>query len=69
MDVSLKVHLKLQPHHAMAIVSDMIETARHYDSPLTTIWHNSSFYDRHGWAGWERVYREIIAKNTADASG
>ncbi|MBK9151180.1 MAG: polysaccharide deacetylase family protein [Saprospiraceae bacterium] len=69
MDVSLKVHLKLQPHHAMAIVSDMIETARHYDSPLTTIWHNSSFYDLHGWAGWEQVYRGLIAKNTSDGSG
>ncbi len=60
MDVSLKNYLKLSPASALTKAEQMVKQAAIYKSPLRILWHNSSFYPKHGWGGWEKIFEYLV---------
>jgi len=60
MDVTLKKYLNLQPEEAIKQVKKVIDQCREVQAPFSLLWHNSSFYEQEGWAGWKEVYLAII---------
>lgn len=60
MDVSLNFYLKLQPKQAAQHVQKMMDELRPYGGTFTLLWHNSSFAEQIGWAGWSNVFEEIL---------
>ncbi len=60
MDVSLKKYLKLSPENAILRVQALVEQSKKYKTPLRVLWHNSSFYPKHGWEGWEKVFEYLL---------
>ncbi len=60
MDVSLKKYMDLAPQQALVEVKNLIDVCRKVNGPFSLLWHNSSFYDEEGWAGWRDTYLEII---------
>ncbi len=62
MDVTLKNKLGLSPEAAFEKCKKMIEIADDLQSPIHIIWHNSSFYDKTGWSGWEKVFEYLYAQ-------
>ncbi len=62
MDVSLKDYLKLGPDDAKHRVFALAEGVRPFGGDFMLLWHNSSFAEAYGWAGWQEVYVEIVTK-------
>jgi len=60
MDVTLKKYLDLDPENALSLVKEMIDQCKAIEAPFSLLWHNSSFYEQEGWAGWKEVYVAII---------
>lgn len=63
MDVTLKQYMKLTPDEAIQAVQNIKKIVSDYEGTFQFIWHNSSFYEQEGWAGWKAVFQNII-KNT-----
>jgi len=60
MDVSLKKHLSLSPEQALAHCTELIQSVKHVNGHLISIWHNSSFAEFETWTGWWETYQKII---------
>lgn len=60
MDVTLKNYLKLSPEEAVQTVTELQEHTKKYGGNFTLLWHNSSFAEAHGWAGWREVYEALL---------
>lgn len=60
MDVTLKNYLKLSPEEAVKTVTDLRGHTKAYGGNFTLLWHNSSFAEAHGWAGWREVYERLL---------
>lgn len=61
MDVSLHLYLKLEPATALAKVQEMIDQVRQFGGTFSLLWHNSSFAEKIGWAGWAPIHEAILA--------
>ncbi|NRB52898.1 MAG: hypothetical protein HRU41_34880 [Saprospiraceae bacterium] len=66
MDVSLNFYLKLQPKQAALRVQQMMDEVRKYGGTFTLLWHNSSFAEQFGWAGWTTVFEDILEHAAQD---
>lgn len=60
MDVTLLRYMKLNPTESIEAVRQMISRQKLTGGVFSFIWHNSSFLDRAGWKGWDRVYKELV---------
>jgi len=61
MDVTLKNYESLNHDEAIAKAETIITHVRTVNGTVCLIWHNSSFYEREGWAGWKDVYEKILS--------
>jgi hypothetical protein len=60
MDVSLKNYLHLSPQQAQEKLQTLQAYCQQQQLSFTTLWHNSSFSDIHGWSGWREVYLSLF---------
>jgi len=66
MDVTLKNYLHLTAEQARLKCISIIENLKAVEGQCSIIWHNSSFYEVEGWAGWEEVYKSLLKEALAD---
>lgn len=59
MDVTLRQYLGLSPGEALSQAQQMIGSVRRTLGIFSTLWHNSSFSETHGWGGWWETYCHI----------
>lgn len=60
MDVTLNFYLQLKPQEAVQQIRQMTQALRAYGGTFTLLWHNSSFAENIGWAGWAGAFEEIL---------
>lgn len=60
MDVTLNNYLKLNPEAATQCIIDLANAVRPFGGDFMLLWHNSSFAEAYGWAGWKEAYVEIV---------
>lgn len=65
MDVTLKKYLELSPASALRECKKIMEANRLVNGQTCIIWHNSSFYDKEGWNGWDIFYKELLSVASA----
>lgn len=61
MDVTLRNYMALPADEALSRLLELCRQAREAGVPFTTLWHNSSFAEKHGWKGWREVYEKMLA--------
>lgn len=65
MDIALKNYEGLGPGGAGAKILGIAEGVREYGGPFPLLWHNSSFADEYGWAGWRDMYHDLVSNLVA----
>jgi hypothetical protein len=60
MDVTMKDYLKWSPSEAADELKPMIEACKRHQGYCSLIWHNSSFYESEGWAGWDKCLKDLL---------
>lgn len=60
MDVSLKQYLGLDAAAGAKMLEELQAYCQQEGLTLCTLWHNSSFSERHGWNGWKEVYWSLF---------
>lgn len=60
MDGTLCDYLKLDPDMAIAKATELIKRVKEVEGTFISLWHNESLSDSKRWAGWLRVYHEIL---------
>lgn len=60
MDVTLKNYLGLGPEDARREVLELAGLVQPFGGEFMLLWHNSSFAEGYGWAGWREGYLEIV---------
>ncbi|THH41104.1 polysaccharide deacetylase family protein [Neolewinella litorea] len=60
MDVTLKNYLRLSGADAGARIGQLAAAVKPFGGSFTLLWHNSSFADAYGWAGWWDNYRATL---------
>ena len=60
MDVTLKNYLKLTPGEAKTEVLKLAHDLQSLGGEFQLLWHNSSFSAAYGWAGWWKMYEEMV---------
>jgi hypothetical protein len=62
MEVTLKNYLNLGPEAAKEGIIALANAVRPFGGDFMLLWHNSSFSNDYGWAGWKEAYAEIVEK-------
>ena len=60
MDVTLRRVSDGNTTKAFELAKALVDEIKAVGGTFSLIWHNSSFYDTEGWAGWDKVYVEIL---------
>jgi len=60
MDVTLKQYRGYSVQEAAVVLQDLKDYCQKEGLPFCTLWHNSSFSNLHGWAGWWNVYEGVV---------
>lgn len=60
MDVTLKNAMKLDPVQAIKKIAELKDQVKEVNGVFVSIWHNSSFDEKEGWAGWSSVYESLF---------
>lgn len=60
MDVTLKNVMKLNTADAIKKIADLKCKVKEVNGAFVSIWHNSSFDEKEGWAGWDCVYESLF---------
>ncbi|MDP1728274.1 MAG: polysaccharide deacetylase family protein [Bacteroidota bacterium] len=60
MDVTLKNAMKMDPATAIKKIAELKSIVKEVGGMFVSIWHNSSFDENEGWAGWDRVYNSLF---------
>ena len=61
MDVTLRRYMGLQPDDALGRLQQLCRQSREVGGFFITLWHNSSFAEKHGWKGWRKVYENMLS--------
>ncbi|MEZ4983556.1 MAG: polysaccharide deacetylase family protein [Saprospiraceae bacterium] len=61
MEVSLRQYRQCTPAQAGEYLMALKQYCQTNGLPWATLWHNSSFSDAHGWAGWQEVYEALFS--------
>jgi hypothetical protein len=64
MDVSLKNHLHLNAEKAGLLVEKLMAEVKKVDGTFISLWHNESLRDSGQWAGWRKVFEQILETGT-----
>lgn len=65
MDVTLLRYQHLAAREVPAKLHVMAQQVKPFGGPFTLLWHNSSFADAYGWAGWWEMYTTLVHELTA----
>ena len=60
MDGTLKHYMKLTPEEAKQTIKEMIKQVKQVNGIFISLWHNHSLSGKKEWAGWEKVYEELV---------
>ena len=60
MDGTLKDYLRLSTSEARQKVASLANGVRPFGGVFPLLWHNSSFSDDYGWAGWQSMYEDCV---------
>ncbi len=60
MDVSLMEYMKLSPDEAIQKIADLVAAIREVGGTFSALWHNESLSEWKHWAGWSRVFKEML---------
>lgn len=60
MDVTLQQYLSLDAKAAFERLEALHEEVMKVGGPFCLLWHNSSFYEEDGWAGWKELYERVL---------
>lgn len=60
MDGTLNQYMKLTPEEAIQTIKEMIEQVKQVNGIFISLWHNHSLSGKKEWAGWEKVYEELV---------
>jgi hypothetical protein len=63
MDVSFKKYLKLNPEESFQKMINIEREVRQHQGQLTSLWHNSSFYNKEGWKNWWICYSRFLKRH------
>lgn len=61
MDGTLKDYLGLTPEEAINCSKFLIDEVKNVNGTFVSLWHNHTINDKDDWAGWKKVYEEIVA--------
>jgi hypothetical protein len=61
MDGTLKDYLGLTPEEAINRSKLIIDEVKNVNGVFVSLWHNHTINDKDDWAGWKKVYEEIVA--------
>ena len=64
MDVALKNHLHLTAEKAGPLVEKLMSEVKKVDGTFVSLWHNESLRDSGQWAGWRKVFEQILETGT-----
>ncbi|WP_020567299.1 polysaccharide deacetylase family protein [Neolewinella persica] len=62
MDVTLKNYLHLAPLAAKQSVLQLAADLEPFGGPFMILWHNTSFAEIYGWAGWQEMYVQLVSE-------
>lgn len=60
MEGTLKDYMNISPQEAIHVITPLIEEVKAVSGTFIPIWHNESLSDLKRWAGWQKVYEEMI---------
>ena len=60
MDVTMKDYLRLSKVESLETIVKMIQTIKAVNGEFVSLWHNESLGDTGRWAGWRKVYGEMV---------
>jgi hypothetical protein len=61
MDATLKYYMKVSPEEAMNHIQPLIDEVRKVNGDFISLWHNESLSENKIWAGWRKVYEDLVA--------
>ncbi len=61
MEGTLKDYMNKTPEQSLAIMKLLIDEVKAVDGTFISLWHNESLSDQKRWAGWRKVYEDMIA--------
>ena len=61
MDATLKYYMKVPPEEAMNHILPLIDEVRKVNGDFVSLWHNESLSENKVWAGWRKVYEQLVA--------
>ena len=61
MDVTLRRYMALEPEEAFVCLQQLCRQSSEVGGVFITLWHNSSFAEKHGWKGWGEVYEKALS--------
>jgi hypothetical protein len=64
MDVTLKNHLHFNAEKAGLLVERLMLEVKKVDGTFVSLWHNESLRDSGQWAGWHKVFEQILETGT-----
>lgn len=65
MDATLRYYMKVSPQEAIHTVKPLIDEVKKVNGTFVSLWHNESLSEVAPWAGWSKVYGQIIQTATA----
>jgi len=60
MDATLKYYMKISPDNAMDYIKPLIDEVKAVEGDFISLWHNESLSENKIWAGWKKVYVQLI---------
>lgn len=60
MDVTLKNHMHLSAEKAGQLIEKLMSEVKKVDGTFISLWHNESLRDSGQWAGWRRLFDQIL---------
>lgn len=60
MDATLKYYMKVEPEDAMSHILPLIQEVRNVNGDFVSLWHNESLSENKIWAGWRKVYEQLV---------
>jgi hypothetical protein len=60
MEGTLKDYMHLSTDQSLIRIKKLIDEVRTVNGTFISIWHNESLSNNKQWAGWDKVYEEMI---------
>jgi hypothetical protein len=60
MEGTLKYYMNTAPENAMDHIKPLVDECRGVKGMFVSLWHNDSLNDKKLWAGWRKVYEEML---------